>query len=69
MAVGIPLLPESRHPVPGRFDLAGAGLSIAAGVALAYAVKRVANGGLTVAFVVSPVIARSRSCCSSAASG
>lgn len=56
LAVGIPLLPESRHPAPGRFDLASAVLSIAAAVALVYAVKTVAEDGLTVPFAVSLLI-------------
>jgi DHA2 family multidrug resistance protein-like MFS transporter len=56
LAVGIPLLPESRHPAPGRFDVASAGLSIAAAVALVYAVKTVAKDGLTVPFAVSLLI-------------
>ena len=56
LAVGIPLLPESRHPSPGRFDLLSAGLSIVGAVALVYAVKTVAKDGLTVPFAVALVI-------------
>jgi MFS transporter, DHA2 family, multidrug resistance protein len=40
------LLPESRDPAPGRFDLVGAGLSVAALLTAIYGVKRVAEHGL-----------------------
>lgn len=56
LAVGIPLLPESRHPAPGPFDLPSAGLSIAGAVALVFAVKTVAKDGLTVPFALSFVL-------------
>ena len=40
------VLPESRDPSPGRFDLIGAGLSVVALLAAVYGVKRVAEHGL-----------------------
>jgi MFS transporter, DHA2 family, multidrug resistance protein len=40
------VLPESRDPSPGRFDIAGAALSVAALLAVVYGVKRVAEQGL-----------------------
>ncbi|GAA3398031.1 MFS transporter [Cryptosporangium minutisporangium] len=42
---GAVLLPESRDPRPGPFDLLGAGLSVAAIVALVYAVKHLVAEG------------------------
>jgi len=44
LAVGPRLLPESRDPSPGRFDLASAGLSLVSVLAVIYGVKRVAEG-------------------------
>jgi MFS transporter, DHA2 family, multidrug resistance protein len=40
------VLPESRDPSPGRFDILGAALSVVALLALVYGVKRVAEHGL-----------------------
>ena len=48
---GVALVPESRDPHPGRFDLVGAGISIAALVALVYGVIEAPDRGWT-----SPVI-------------
>jgi EmrB/QacA subfamily drug resistance transporter len=48
---GVALVPESRDPHPGRFDLVGAGISIAALVALVYGVIEAPERGWT-----SPVI-------------
>jgi len=45
LVLGARLLPESRDPSPGRFDLAGAALSVAAALALIYAVKSMAAAG------------------------
>jgi DHA2 family multidrug resistance protein-like MFS transporter len=45
LAVGPWLLPESRDPQPGRFDLPGAGLSVAAVLALIFGIKRIAEDG------------------------
>src|SRR2546425_7549677 len=45
LAVGPALLPEFRDPEAGRPDLASAALSLAAGVAGVYGVKRVAERG------------------------
>jgi MFS transporter, DHA2 family, multidrug resistance protein len=49
------VLPESRDPSPGRFDLVGAALSVVALLALVYGVKRVAEHGLDGVAVVSAV--------------
>ena len=46
LAVGPVLLPESRNPQPGAFDLLSAALSVVAIVALVYAVKRAAAEGV-----------------------
>ncbi|MEU1887542.1 MFS transporter [Micromonospora rifamycinica] len=43
---GLLLLPESRDPRPGRFDVASAVLSMAAVVPLVYAVKHVVGAGV-----------------------
>ncbi|WP_112467776.1 MFS transporter [Streptomyces triticisoli] len=45
--VGIRLLPESRNPSPGPWDLAGVVLSLVGTVGLVYAVKEAAAQGLT----------------------
>ncbi|MBN6052066.1 MFS transporter [Nonomuraea sp. RK-328] len=45
VVAGLFLLPESRDPAPGRWDLPGAVLSIAGMVALVYAVKHAGAGG------------------------
>ena len=44
---GTALIPESRDPSPGRFDIAGAGLSIAALVSLVYGVIEAPAHGWT----------------------
>jgi MFS transporter, DHA2 family, multidrug resistance protein len=52
------VLPESRDPSPGRFDLVGAALSVAALLTVIYGVKRVAEHGLdgpALAFVAAGV--------------
>ena len=46
LVLGPRLLPESRDPAPGRFDLAGAALSLVAVLAAVYGLKRLAEGGL-----------------------
>ncbi|MFD6951932.1 MFS transporter [Nocardiopsis sp. TSRI0078] len=47
LVIAAPLLvPESRDPAAGGFDLPGAGLSLAAVLALVYAAKRVAEHGI-----------------------
>ncbi|MCX4472492.1 Antiseptic resistance protein [Micromonospora sp. MW-13] len=46
LVTGIILLPESRDPNPGRFDLLSAGLSMATIVPLVYAVKHAVSDGL-----------------------
>jgi MFS transporter, DHA2 family, multidrug resistance protein len=45
LAVGPWLLPESRDPNPGRFDLPSAALSVTAVLALIFAIKQLAAGG------------------------
>lgn len=45
LILGIPLVPESRDPAPGAFDLPSAGLSLVGVVPLVYAVKELAVGG------------------------
>jgi MFS transporter, DHA2 family, multidrug resistance protein len=45
LIAGILLLPESKNPNPGRFDLLSAGLSMAMIVPLVYAVKHIAGNG------------------------
>jgi MFS transporter, DHA2 family, multidrug resistance protein len=49
------VLSESRDPSPGRFDIAGAALSVVALLALVYGVKRVAEQGLYGLAVVSAI--------------
>ncbi|MFI5585799.1 MFS transporter [Amycolatopsis sp. NPDC051758] len=46
LIAGAFLLPESRDPHPGRFDLLSAGLSMAAIVPLVYAVKHAVSSGI-----------------------
>ncbi|MCS7479495.1 MFS transporter [Umezawaea endophytica] len=46
LVAGALLLPESRNPDPGRFDLLSAGLSFAAITPLVYAVKHAVGSGL-----------------------
>ncbi|WP_327412960.1 MFS transporter [Streptomyces sp. NBC_01233] len=45
--VGIKLLPESKNPVAGPWDLVSVGLSLVGVIAVVYAVKEVATHGLT----------------------
>src|SRR3954451_14874544 len=47
MLLGLKLVPESRDPKPGSFDLAGAGLSVAALVSLVYGIVEAPNSGWT----------------------
>lgn len=46
LVAGAVLLPESRNPRPGRFDLLSAALSLAAILPLVYAVKHAVSDGL-----------------------
>ncbi|MEU9508618.1 MFS transporter [Micromonospora sp. NPDC048170] len=46
VVAGAFLLPESKDPAPGRFDLISAALSLAAVVSLVYAVKHATNSGV-----------------------
>ncbi len=52
LAVGPVLIPESRDPKPGRFDLASAVLSMLAMVPVAYAVKESAAHGMSLRLLV-----------------
>ncbi|MFB7374591.1 MFS transporter [Streptomyces sp. NPDC056222] len=45
--VGIKLLPESRNPVAGPWDLISVGLSLVGVIGVVYAIKEVASHGLT----------------------
>ncbi|MFF9913027.1 MFS transporter [Streptomyces sp. NPDC013457] len=45
--VGIKLLPESKNPVAGPWDLVSVGLSLVGVIGVVYAVKEVASHGLT----------------------
>ncbi|HEY3469356.1 MAG TPA: MFS transporter [Amycolatopsis sp.] len=56
LIAGAFLLPESRDPAPGRFDLLSAGLSMAAIVPLVYAVKHAVEAGIDTPVVVAAVI-------------
>ena len=49
LLLGPLLLPEFRVPEPGRFDLASAGLSICAVLAVIFGIKRIAEHGLSAA--------------------
>lgn len=53
---GLILLPESRDPDPGRFDIASAALSMGAIVPIVYAITHVVASGLTPLIVVCSVI-------------
>ena len=44
LALAIPLLPESRDPNPGPFDLVSAGLSLAGMIGVVYMIKELAAG-------------------------
>lgn len=48
MVLGPLLLPESRDPNPGRFDLPSAGLSLASALTFVYGMKRVGEYGVDV---------------------
>ncbi|SCL73380.1 MFS transporter, DHA2 family, multidrug resistance protein [Micromonospora peucetia] len=52
VVAGVFLLPESKDPEPGRFDLISAALSLAAVVSLVYAVKHATNTGVDLPGVV-----------------
>ncbi|BBC37930.1 MFS transporter [Streptomyces graminofaciens] len=46
VVVGIRLLPESRHPAPGPWDVPSVGLSLVGMIGVVYAVKETASHGL-----------------------
>jgi DHA2 family multidrug resistance protein-like MFS transporter len=56
LVVGPLLLPESRDPRPGRFDLASAGLALTTMLPVVYAVKSLATDGVTTAGVVAGAV-------------
>ncbi|MCD2188897.1 MFS transporter [Actinomycetospora soli] len=56
LAVGPFLLPESRDPHPGRFDLLSAGLALATMLPVVYAVKSVATSGFTTTGAAAAVV-------------
>ena len=56
IVVGPFLLPESRDPRPGRFDLPSAGLALATMFPVVYAVKSAATDGVTTPGVVAGVV-------------
>ena len=56
LALGPVLLPESRDPHPGRFDLVSAGLALAAMLPVVYALKSLATDGFTTTGVVTGVV-------------
>jgi DHA2 family multidrug resistance protein-like MFS transporter len=51
LVAGVAVLPESRDPDPGPFDVPGAALSLVGVVGLVYAVKEAATGGPAVTAV------------------
>jgi DHA2 family multidrug resistance protein-like MFS transporter len=51
VVVGIKLLPESKNPDPGPWDLPSAALSLVGMIAMVYGVKEIATHGVTVANV------------------
>ncbi|TDC01775.1 MFS transporter [Micromonospora fluostatini] len=57
LVAGIVLLPESRDPHPGPFDVLSAGLSMAAIVPLVYAVKHAVGTGLDGVFAATLAVA------------
>jgi DHA2 family multidrug resistance protein-like MFS transporter len=56
LVAGAVLLPESRDPHPGRFDLLSAGLSMAAIVPLVYAVKHAVSSGIDAQVAVAAAV-------------
>jgi EmrB/QacA subfamily drug resistance transporter len=57
LALTFVLVPETRDPKPGRFDLVGAGLSIAALCSLVYALIEAPNRGWTSSPIVAGFVA------------
>ncbi|MFU8875773.1 MFS transporter [Micromonospora sp. SL4-19] len=56
LVAGALLLPESRDPAPGRFDLLSAGLSVAAITPLIYAIKHAVDHGLDARTALSALV-------------
>jgi DHA2 family multidrug resistance protein-like MFS transporter len=56
LVAGALLLPESRDPHPGRFDLLSAGLSMAAIVPLVHAVKHAVSSGIDARVAVAAAV-------------
>ncbi|MET7364958.1 MFS transporter [Streptomyces sp. NPDC005566] len=55
VAVGIKMIPESKNPEPGPWDLPSVGLSLVGMVGVVYAVKELAAHGISWAVVLSAV--------------
>ncbi|MEU4803759.1 MFS transporter [Actinosynnema sp. NPDC023587] len=56
VVVGVVVLPESRNPAPGRLDPLSVVLSVVGVVALVYAVKEAAHGGVGPAALVAAAV-------------
>ncbi len=56
LVAGIVLLPESRNPEPGRFDLASAALSMLMIVPLVYCIKNAVSHGVDVVTVTTALV-------------
>ncbi|WP_461083150.1 MFS transporter [Streptomyces deserti] len=56
LILGPVLLPESKNPRPGRFDLLGVPLSMAAVLPVIYGLKEIASQGWNVRYVVSVTV-------------
>jgi MFS transporter, DHA2 family, multidrug resistance protein len=56
VVLGIKLIPESRNPHPGAFDLLSAALSLAAIVPIVYALKDLASGNAGIGAAVAGII-------------
>ncbi|MFE6286775.1 MFS transporter [Streptomyces sp. NPDC057877] len=56
LLLGPVLLPEAKHPAPGRFDLLSVPLSMAAVLPVVYGLKEIAADGWNVGYVVSVTV-------------
>ncbi|WP_309616809.1 MFS transporter [Salinibacterium sp.] len=56
VVLGIKLIPESRNPHPGAFDLLSAALSLAAIVPIVYAVKELAGGHAGIGAAIAGIV-------------
>ncbi|MGO2605477.1 MAG: MFS transporter [Brachybacterium tyrofermentans] len=57
LGLGAWLLPESRNPSPGSFDLISSGLSMLAIIPFVYTIKHVASGGIDFSTLVTLLLA------------